>query len=433
MDEIREQQAVGFDRVVSRRAFVRRATALGLIWPAAGLLTACGGGGGAAPTAAPAKPAESKPAEAKPAEAAKPAEKPAAPPAAASPAAAAPAAGKPAEKAPNLDEIVEAAKKEGELHWIDVTVQQFNDEKFHAAFKKKFNLPDSFRVRHTLKATGDVVTQVQQEVQAGNVTVDFAWIGDLAFWRGLDSAGALLDYTPSELGALDPMLKKLNFPTKPPRWFTMVSYAFAPVWNRKFYKKDVKSWLDIVDPELKDKAIQGDIRTSSTQTDTYIALRKVIGAEFFQKYADTVNPVLIFRTPEQQQKLTSGERILTNFHITGRALQAWREDNSLDFGVAFPTEGVVPLPIQAGILAKAPHPNAAKLFAEFMVSKEGQQLFLDAEGQWPLRTDVSYSDEVKRYLTPLDQVKALTNDWDAITPQARDEARAEFRKIFKVS
>ena len=406
------QQAVGH---VSRREFVTRALVL-VPW-LAGLAAACAPGAAPAPTAAPAKPTE--------------APKPAAP--AAQPAATGPVAAKPAEKAPNLDQIVEAAKKEGELNWIDVAVQQFNDDKFHTAFRKKFGLPDSFRLRHTLKATGDVVTQVQQEVQAGNVTVDFVWIGDLAFWKGLESAGALLDYAPSELSALDTMLTKLNFPTRPPKWWTFVSYCFAPVWNKKFVKKEINSWFDVIDPAFRDKAIQGDIRTSSTQTDTYIGLRKTIGAEFFEKYAEVVNPVLIFRTPEQQQKLTSGERILTDFHITGRALQAWREDNSLEFGVSFPTEGVVPLPIQAGIMAKAPHPNAAKLFAEFIVSKEGQQVWVDEEVQWALRTDVTYSEQVKGFLTPLDQVKALTLDWDTITTQARDEARAEFRRIFKVS
>jgi iron(III) transport system substrate-binding protein len=225
----------------------------------------------------------------------------------------------------------------------------------------------------------------------------------------------------------------MGFPTNPPRWETVVSYAFVPVWNKKFVTKDIKSWNDLIDPDFKDKAIQGDIRTSSTQTDTYIGLRKVIGAEFFQKYADTVNPVLIFRTPEQQQKLTSGERVLTDFHLSARALQAKRDDSSLDFGAVFPPEGVVPLPIQQGVLAKAPHPNAAKLFAEFMTTQEGQQLFLDAEVQWPLRADVTYAADVRQFLTPLDQINAIKMDWSAITADARDEARAEFRKIFRVS
>jgi ABC-type Fe3+ transport system substrate-binding protein len=67
-----------------------------------------------------------------------------------------------------------------------------------------------------------------------------------------------------------------------------------------------------------------------------------------------------------------------------------------------------------------------------MTSQEGQQLFLDAEVQWPLRSDVTYADDVKQFLKPLDQIKIITLDWNTITPAARDEARAEFRRIFKV-
>ena len=402
---------------VSRRAFIGRTLAAALALPSlGGLLAACSSATAPAATTAPA-------AAPKPTQAAQPAAQPTT----------APTTVKPAANAANLDQLVEGARKEGQLNWIDVTIQQFNDPRFHGAFKKRYGLPDSFQINHTFKATGDLITQIQQEVQAGKVTQDYVLIGDLTFWNGLDRAGALLDYAPSELEAVEEQLKKLSFPTNPPRWATVVSYAFGPVWNKKFVTKDIKSWFDLVDPVFTGKAIQGDIRTSSTQTDTYIGLRKVIGSDFFQKYSEMVNPVLIFRTPEQQQKLTSGEEVISDFHLAARALQAKRDDNSLDFGAAYPVEGVVPLPIQSGILAGAQHPNAAKLFAEFMTSQEGQQLFLDAEVQWPLRSDVTYADELKQFLTPLDQVKAITMDWSTITPEARDDARAEFRRIFKVS
>lgn len=416
----------------SRRKFLRSlGTGVGLS-AVAGLAAACSSAA-PQPTTAPAKPTTAPAPAATTAPAAQPA-------GAASPAAAAkpttgPATAQSAAKPANLDQIVEGAKQEGQLNWIDATIQQFNDDNFHNTFRKKYGLPDSFKMNHAFKATGDLITQTQQEVQANKVTLDYVLVGDLDFWRGLANADALLDYTPTEVaaGAMDNMLKKMNFPTGAPKWHTIISYCFAPVWNKKYYTKDVKSWFDIVDPSLKDKAIQGDIRTSSTQTDTYIGLRKAIGADFFQKYADTVNPILVFRTPEQQQKLTSGEVVLTDFHIAARALQAKRQDPSLDFGAAYPTEGVVPLPIQAGIPKAAPHPNAARLWSEFMTSQEGQQLFLNAEIQWPLRSDMTYTDEIKAFLTPLDQVKAITVDWSTITSQARDEARAEFRKIFKVS
>ena len=46
----------------------------------------------------------------------------------------------------------------------------------------------------------------------------------------------------------------------------------------------------------------------------------------------------------------------------------------------------VVFPRQAGIYAKAPHPNAAKLFAEWLISTEGQKT-IDAVGRESSRND----------------------------------------------
>ena len=402
----------GAPLALSRRQFLGRFVGVGLALSGlAGPLAACG-----SPSSTPG----SQPA-------------PTSPPTAPAKPTTAPAAGAPLARAANLDQIVEGAKREGQLNWIDVTIPQSDDDLFHTAFRKKYGLPDSFQIRHTNKPTGDLITQVQQEIQADKVTVDHVQIGDLDFWNGLDRVGALMDYAPSELGALDPVLRKTSLPTHPPRWTTIFASTFVPVWNKKFVAKNIKTWNDLIDPAFKDKAIQGDIRTSPTLTDTYIGLRQVLGVEFFQRYADNVNPVLIQRTAEQQQKLTSGERIISNLSQAGTALQARRQDTSLDFGAVYPPEGVVLLPTQQGILAKAPHPNAARLFSEFLISREGQQQYLDAEIRWPLRADVTYSDELRPFLPPLDQINAVQMDWGAITANARDEARAEFRRIFRVN
>jgi iron(III) transport system substrate-binding protein len=391
----------------TRRQLLRRSIVMGLTLSGIGnLLAACSSPAPqAAPTSPPAPPAAPTIAPATTAAAARPT---------------------------SLDQIVEGARREGQLNWADVTVQQSGEDRFHTAFRKKYGLPDSFQITHTFKDSGTLITQVQQEVQADKVMLDFALIGDLDFWKGLDQAGALLDYAPAELGALEPVLQKMGLPSHSPRWVGVTAGAWVPVWNKKYVTKDIRSWNDLIDPAFADKAIQGDARTSPGLTDTYIGLRKALGVEFFQKCADTVRPVLITRTEEQQQKLTSGEEILSDLHMGARALQAQREDDSLHFGAVYPPEGVVVLPQQQGILARAAHPNAAKLMSEFMLSREGQQLWLDAQLRWPLRTDVTYSDEIKPFLPPIDQTNAVKIDWDAITSSARDEARAEFKRIFRV-
>ena len=48
---------------------------------------------------------------------------------------------------------------------------------------------------------------------------------------------------------------------------------------------------------------------------------------------------------------------------------------------------VITSPSQVAIAAKAPHPAAARLFVDFLLSKEGQRL-IESRGRVPARTDL---------------------------------------------
>ena len=47
--------------------------------------------------------------------------------------------------------------------------------------------------------------------------------------------------------------------------------------------------------------------------------------------------------------------------------------------------------LQVGVIADAPHPNAAKLFANWMLTQPTMQAMVDAEGTATVRTDMNYS------------------------------------------
>src|SRR3981081_4259328 len=54
----------------------------------------------------------------------------------------------------------------------------------------------------------------------------------------------------------------------------------------------------------------------------------------------------------------------------------------------WPKEGVPSEPWTTAILKRAPHPNAARLFLDFLLSREGQTLYVKTMG-WPsARSDV---------------------------------------------
>src|SRR5262249_10102814 len=87
----------------------------------------------------------------------------------------------------------------------------------------------------------------------------------------------------------------------------------------------------------------------------------------------------------------------------------------------YPKEGV-PLVVSPVAIAKdAPHSNAAKLFMEYIFTKEMQQLLADKEGLYTGHPDVTYpSDKPK-----LKELKLLPADADEL-----EKRNAEIKKRF---
>ena len=92
-------------------------------------------------------------------------------------------------------------------------------------------------------------------------------------------------------------------------------------------------------------------------------------------------------TPAARVRMLSVEQIAARlisdedkFAWNGMPTRAW-QNNQKGAKLEFmkPDEGIVLLPQNMFILEGAPHPNAGKLLVDFLVSKEGQQMFREAD------------------------------------------------------
>ena len=83
----------------------------------------------------------------------------------------------------DLARVIEAAKQEGEVHYIDAVITTKTHAGLERAFRKKYGLPDSFKITHTLQGTGQVLASVQQEIKAGQHTFDLVWLASPSFFR----------------------------------------------------------------------------------------------------------------------------------------------------------------------------------------------------------------------------------------------------------
>src|SRR3954466_12260938 len=89
--------------------------------------------------------------------------------------------------------------------------------------------------------------------------------------------------------------------------------------------------------------------------------------------------------------------------------------------LVYPSEGTPSIPGGAGIMVDAPHPNAARVFANSLFSKDGQQLLVDMGRMRSVHPDV----KLPSGMTPLSGIKTLPPD----TP-AQEKAAAEIKKKY---
>jgi iron(III) transport system substrate-binding protein len=335
----------------------------------------------------------------------------------------------------DLAKLVEAAKQEGEVHYIDALIQPKTHALLERAFRKKYGLPDSFKVTHTLRGTGEVVATVQQEIKAGQHTIDFVWVGAPAFFKAAAKDGHFLPYASPEWKRYEAAAKRVGLEVDPPNWITPAAYTFVPVWNRKcpgFASVQIKTWKDMLNPAFRDKSIIGDVRKSFTYAATWAGMEGALGKDFLPKYVEVTQPVIVFRTEESLQKVMSCEYPIQLWQISGRVYQRALDDPTLDLGVAWPEEGVVVLSVPMAILKGSKRPNAAKLFMEFLLSEEGMQAFVTGEGVFSLREGFQVPAAVKKYTPDIATVKPMLVNWGTFTiPEVR-KVQDQFRKILRV-
>src|SRR3546814_19683307 len=94
---------------------------------------------------------------------------------------------------------------------------------------------------------------------------------------------------------------------------------------------------------------------------------------------------------------------------------------------SFPSEGVVVAGNYGGILADAPHPNAAKIWTDFLFSQKGQEILVRLEAIGSLRADVEVPPDVQPFVTAPRTVQAVTVA-EARPPVVKlSQSRAAFR------
>jgi ABC-type Fe3+ transport system substrate-binding protein len=189
----------------------------------------------------------------------------------------------------------------------------------------------------------------------------------------------------------------------------------------------VKSLADTVQPALAGKTISPDITKSSTYTNTTIAYQEAgVNMTALWDKLKATSPIVEFRTEPKMQMVMTCERPFDMWNLSSRVYANVLKKPELAkvLRIGSFEEGQVMLGNQAAVLKGAPHPNAGKLFLEFLLSKEGTDVIVENEILYSFRKGYVPPDAARPYLLDLSKHKLLgLKDWV--------EARKKFPEVRK--
>lgn len=308
--------------------------------------------------------------------------------------------------------LIEAARKEGRVVWYTTQVVDQFVRPAVDAFDKKYGI----KVDYVRSGTPDIVLRVTNETNAG------AGQGDIV--DGTSSSAAL-----KRQGMLTRFIPENNFPREfvDPEgyWIANNLYVLTPGFNTSLLPKgsEPRSYDDLLDPKWKGR-IGWSVPPANMLAPEFVGM-------ILTEMGDDKGRAYLRKLASQNLSghPVSGRQLL-DLVIAGEfpvGLQIFNNHAVISAGKGAPSDWI---PMQPGIgllsvasITKlAPHPNAARLFMEYLVSEEGQKL-MAASGELPVHPDVQ----------PMDpKLRPDGKTFRAVTfsPEELDEKLPAWLKIF---
>jgi iron(III) transport system substrate-binding protein len=308
-------------------------------------------------------------------------------------------------------QLVQAARKEGKVVWHTSLALPSSTAISHY-FENKYK---GIEVEVHRNGSQRVLQRFMQEASAGLKNADIVHTSDAGHFELLKDKGMLMKFTPQSVaGFPDGFKDKAGF------YYGMRATLSVIAHNPKIVaEKDApKTWKDLLNPKWSGKAVTAHPGYSGIIMTHVLALVNVYGWDYFRDLAK--NKLHIVQSANDPAGVVaSGERPVGVNGAEYFYYKTLKQGNPIK--IIYPKEGV-PLVVSPVAIAKdAPHPNAAKLFTEFIFSKESQQLLADKEGLYTGHPEVTYPADKPK----LKDLKLLPADADEL-----EKRNAEIKKRF---
>jgi len=234
------------------------------------------------------------------------------------------------------------------------------------SFKKDF---PKIKTSYVRLQTGALYAKITAERSAGRFGVDVLQLSDISPAIDFQKKGGWEQYASPEYAGY-----KAEHQSTPAGYYGWGGVSFAGIsYNRTKVKPEQapKSWKDILNPAFKD-GISAKLATSGMQHAQWYMLRKLYGNDFWQEFAKQ-RPRGFDSRAQLFDRLSKGDdRMCALAEYAGYTLF---QEKGADIEFVAPADGLPATSLLIGVVNRAPHHEAAKLFMDWALSRRGQMVY----------------------------------------------------------
>ena len=313
-------------------------------------------------------------------------------------------------------ELIQAAKKEG-----SVVVFGSLENDVAAAINNGFEAKYGIKAQYFRGSSTVIIDRITTEHRTGKISSDVVYTTAEPMKFINQERGLLARYVSPSAKNYD---KKLIDDFFGPNYRSVI---IGFIYNKSMIKPEdaPKSYDDIVSPKWKGKIAMGNPSLHDTTIDWLSSLHLVFGSQ--QKANDWIKRLALLEPLMLDSMVPVGERVASGEVPLGIAypkyVQVWgRKGAPLDY--------VKGLPVYLGdgnyigLTAKAPNPNAAKLFIDYFLGAESSEVmanvgeFVNRQGIYPP-------------IPGAEHVVAKFVQMNAMSADDYRKKKEEYRQIFK--
>jgi iron(III) transport system substrate-binding protein len=313
------------------------------------------------------------------------------------------------------DARLEAAKKEGKVVWY-TSLALSSSEKVAKLFETAYP-----GVKVEVQRTGSqrILQRMMQELASNIRNVDVVHTSDAGHYVLLKEKKLLMQYAPAGVEAFG-----AGFKDRDGYHFGLRATVNVIAYNTKAVPaaEAPRTWKDLLDPKWRGKLVTAHPGYSGVIATHVLALVHLHGWDYFKALALN-KPMLVQSAVDPSGVVASGERPVAVDGGDYTFYQAKKKGNPVE--IVYPKEGVPLVVSPSAITSFAPHPNAAKLFTDFIFSRDMQQVLADTEGLYSGHPQVTYPADKPR----MSDLKLLPVDAEELEKR-NEEIKTRFVEFF---